>query len=286
MKLVRKILKPILVLVLVVVFLLSLLVGPLRLIGNTKETSYSYFTYSVEGFPYTFREYKDKICLVKDNKEFECQIEGNQISVTIENVKIDAVKAEDGLSIDIVSMEEIVVSGPELMAARQSSDLSLFSVTQDEPSVTEGEEVTPEGSEEDVPNETPEVGGEEVPSEPTDPGDGKGLEPETPTVEATLARSEEAVIVINTESIVFSDYIMKPLGLDRFEEIIGKHYFTAIFSSLSGSLFATLVYLFIKKGKKRGRKNKNRIPVASIITQIPNPQGRPNPTQGDHKLKF
>ena len=94
---------------------------------------------------------------------------------------------------------------------------------------------------------------------------------------------------VKIDSVLFSDYVVNFLALDKLEALLGDHYFNSIFCSMSGSLLTTLIYIIVKgikssrgqKKAKRAARNRDE----SIITKIP-PVSKSNPTQGGHNLKF
>lgn len=102
----------------------------------------------------------------------------------------------------------------------------------------------------------------------------------------TFTRGEEPVTIVETKVTVYSDSIINFLGLNKFEDLIGRHYFNSIFCSLSGSSFVTLICLF-RKSRKTNKKLKKKAKSIENSLKPGIPKTTPvNPTQGDHKLKF
>jgi hypothetical protein len=214
-----KLLKITLVPILILVFLVSLTAGLFRKIEKVEETSYSYFEYVLEGQNFGFRKYDSKVCYVDENGETDCLVDGSNISVTVDGVKIDAIAADDLSTISILVVD-------------------------------------------------PEAGTE---AEPT---------------YLIFTKGEEPIVVFNQKVTVYSDYVVNLLGLDKFEDEVGEHYFNSIFCSLAGTSFTTLAYLVLKTLKNRKKIGKKQKPVeSSLKSKIPTTTSV-NPTQGNHNLKF
>jgi hypothetical protein len=101
----KKFFKFLLLPILTLVFLVSLSVGVLRPVEKSEEITLTYYTYSAEEQDYSWKEGEGKIYLVSGSVETECLVENYNISVTQGEVKIDAIKAEDGLSIKVLIAE-------------------------------------------------------------------------------------------------------------------------------------------------------------------------------------
>ena len=175
--------------------------------------------YSLEGQDCGFRKYDSRICYVDLNGEIDCQVEGSDISVIVNEVKIDAIAADDFSTINILVVD------PEA----------------------------------------------DIEAEPT---------------YLIFIRGEEPVIVLDRKVTVYSDYVVNFLGLDKFEDAVGEHYFNSIFCSLAGISFTTLAYLVLKTLKNKQKSRKKKKPVeGSLKAKIP-ATADVNPTQGNHNLKF
>ena len=214
-----KLLKIALVPLLVIVLFVSLTAGLSRKIEKVEETSYSYFEYSLEGKDYGFRKYDSKVCYIDEDGEIDCQVDGNNLSVVVNEVKIDAIAAEDFSTISIPVVD------PEA----------------------------------------------DIEAEP---------------IYLIFTKGEEPVVVLSQEVTVYSDYVVNFLGLDKFEDLVGEHYFNSISCSLAGTSFTTLLYLILKtiKNKKKSVK-KGKPTESSLKARIPTTSAV-NPTQGNHSLKF
>lgn len=221
MKKLIKLLKVALVPILVLTLLVSLSVGILREVKKVDETSYSYCEYTLEGQTYSFREYGSVVCYVDDTVEVECQVDGSSLSVEVNEVKIDAIMAEDRSTISIPVVD------PEA----------------------------------------------DIEAEPT---------------YLTFTKNTDPVVVTEQKVTVYSDYVVNFLGLNKLEELIGKHYFNSIFCIYSGISFTALIHLIhsftkIKKGKKS--KKPSRKPEGSLKVPVPEAidVNRGNSTRG---IKF
>lgn len=196
MKKLTKLLKIAMVPILILTVFVSLSVGILREVKKVDETSYSYHEYTLEGQTYSFRKYESKVCYVEGTVEVECQVDDNRLSVEVNEVKIDAIMAEDKSTISIPVID------PEA----------------------------------------------DIEAEPT---------------YLTFTKNTDPVVVTEQKVTIYSDYIVNFLGLNKFEELVGRHYFISIFCIYSGISFTTLIYLirsFIKQKKdnkdKRVKKSK------------------------------
>lgn len=98
----KKNFKFLLTLVLFVVLITSLGLGVLRELEVPVKTDVEYFEYSAEGYDGGYRVYGDRYFLISGEDEIECQLEGNQLSTVVNEVKIDAILAEDLSNIEIV----------------------------------------------------------------------------------------------------------------------------------------------------------------------------------------